>query len=77
MSPFSNARGNKEFFIIAIGHFTKWVEAKAYASIIAQIVKDFSLNEVSLDSEYPLSSSLTTKNSLKHENFKRSAKSYI
>lgn len=46
MGPFSNAKGNKEFFIIAIDHFTKQVEAKALASITTQIVKDFTQNEV-------------------------------
>lgn len=44
--PFLKARGNKVFLIIAIDHFSKWVEVKALASITEQIVKIFFWNEV-------------------------------
>lgn len=38
---FPKAVGGKEFLIVAIDHFTKWVEAKQLASITARKVKDF------------------------------------
>lgn len=39
VEPFSTDHAQKKFMLMAIDYFTKWIEAKALATIIAQQVQ--------------------------------------
>ena len=41
MGPLHRARCQSKFLVVAIDYFTKWVEAKALATITASVMKDF------------------------------------
>ena len=41
LGPFPRATGNRQFVLVAVDYFTKWVEAKALANIRDVDVKKF------------------------------------
>nr|KYP39541.1 hypothetical protein KK1_039143 [Cajanus cajan] len=41
LGPFPPAKGQVKFLLVAIDHFTKWIEAKAVATIMANNVQKF------------------------------------
>ena len=41
VSPLPTAQGNCKFAVVAVDYFTKWIEAKALASITTAIVQKF------------------------------------
>ncbi|CAL1380475.1 unnamed protein product [Linum trigynum] len=41
LGPFPTAKGKRKYIIVAVGYFTKWIEAEALALIIAQQVTRF------------------------------------
>lgn len=46
VGSFLKVVGGKEFLIVGIDHFTKWVEVKALVFITACKVKDFFWNDI-------------------------------
>jgi len=41
LQPFTPSKGEVKFLIVGIDYFTKWIEAKPLATIIAQQVQQF------------------------------------
>ena len=46
LGPFPIAKAQKKFLIVAIDHFTKWIEAEAVPTITSQRVQDFFFKEI-------------------------------
>lgn len=46
LGPFLKTSIGKNYLILAIDHFTRWIEVKALASIIARKVKEFFYGDV-------------------------------
>ena len=46
LGPFPTATGQRRFLLVAVDHFTKWIEAEAVATITAARAEDFFFKEV-------------------------------
>lgn len=55
LGPFSKALAGKNYLIVAIDHFTQWVEVRALATITAKKVKEFFYEDIICSSGFPKS----------------------
>ena len=53
LGPFPLATKQRKFFVVVLDYFTKWIEAKPLAKIIAQKIKDFTWKNIMCRLELP------------------------
>lgn len=46
LGPFPKAKGGKEYLVVAVDYFTRWIEVKALSSITSKKIQDFCWEDI-------------------------------